>query len=84
MADIDSPGTPDNKTAVWSLVLGLASVFCCFLLGIGAILLGLRARRQVSRGTADNANLATLAIVLGIVGLVGNAVAFGYYSGILG
>lgn len=39
MADIDSPGTPDNKTAVWALVLGLASVFCCFLLGIGAILL---------------------------------------------
>lgn len=58
--------------ATWALVCGILGLVCCPLLAPVAIVLGARARGEGSTG-----GLATIAIVLGIIGclmLVGQLV----------
>lgn len=65
-------GYPKNGLAVWSLVLGLVSMFVCgFIAGIPAIIVGRSAKRAVAAGEANNGGMATAGIVLGWI-----AVAF--------
>ncbi len=73
-------GRESRGVGIWALLFGIASVFCCFPAGIVAIVLGVRGRRRAVGDTT----MATLGLVLGVVGLLGTAVAFGYYSGMLG
>ncbi len=73
-------GRESRGVAIWALLFGIASVFCCFPAGIIAIVLGVRGRRR----TVGNTTMATLGLLLGVIGLLGTAVAFGYYSGVLG
>lgn len=73
-------GRESRGVGIWALLFGIASVFCCFPAGIIAIVLGVRGRRR----TVGNTTMATLGLLLGVIGLLGTAVAFGYYSGVLG
>lgn len=68
-----SPRT--NGKAIWSLILGIASivVFCVgFLVGVPAIILGFSAKRDValSGGAEDGRGLAVAGIVTGIIGTI--------------
>lgn len=60
-------------TAVWALVLGIASIVCCGLFtGIPAIIVGRSAMKEIDRsgGTKDGRGLAQAGFITGIVGTV--------------
>ena len=68
------PAAPpkNNTLAVWSLICGIASLVCCLVFtGIPAIILGGRAKRQItdSGGTEGGLMLAKIGIVLGWISL---------------
>lgn len=57
---------PDNGLAGWSLALALVGFFCCaFFTSIPAIVLGMKAKKAVARGTANNDGMATAGLVIG-------------------
>ncbi|MDR7385396.1 DUF4190 domain-containing protein [Promicromonospora iranensis] len=57
---------PKNDLAVWSLVTGILSyVTCPLLLGIAAIVTGVKGRRAADEGLANNRGMATAGLILG-------------------
>lgn len=64
-----------SQKAVWSLVLGIVSIFCFgFLAGTAAIVLSRVASKDIqqSQGRLSGGGLATAGLITGIIGLVGN------------
>lgn len=67
---------PQNKKAVWALVLGIVSLLCCGVIGIfaaiPAIILGSQARKEIaaSGGLQSGAGMAQAGLILGIIGVV--------------
>lgn len=63
---------PNDSQATLALVLGIISVFCCWILGPVALFIGnsSRQRVQASGGTLGGGGLATAGMVLGIIGTV--------------
>lgn len=60
-----------SQKAVWSLVTGVLSLFCCGLVfGIVAILLGRSAQEDIARTGQGGAGLAKAGFITGIIGLV--------------
>lgn len=60
--------TSGNALGVWSLVLAIVTLFtCCLPASVVGIVLGVKARRAVREGRADNGSLATVGYVLNIV-----------------
>lgn len=67
---------PDNTIGLLALVLGAASfVTGGFLLGIPAIVLGVKGRRRADQGLASNRDQATAGMVCGIVSTAMSAFA---------
>ncbi len=69
-------GQPQQTSplAIVSLVLGIVGFLCCtfFVLGIGAVVTGFLARKQIaeSQGRLKGQGMATAGLVLGAVGIV--------------
>jgi hypothetical protein len=69
-------GQPQQTSplAIVSLVLGIVGLLCCtfFLLGIGAVVTGFLARKQIaeSQGRLKGQGMATAGLVLGAVSIV--------------
>lgn len=66
-------GAPQtSQKAIWALVLGVVSLFCCGLVtGIVAIVLGKQAGDEINRsgGMLTGAGMAKAGMILGIIGL---------------
>jgi len=63
--------SPDNGTGLWSMILGIVSLFFGgLLLGVPAIILGLNGRRKAAAGRATNGGQAQAGFVLGIISTV--------------
>lgn len=76
-----APATPTNGKAIAALVLGILSPVLCYVLtGIPAIVLGVKARREIrsSNGTQAGDGLALAGLVLGIVGTALTALFVGF------
>lgn len=70
------PPPPKNDLAVWSLVTGILSwIFCPFVLGIVAIVMGYASKQAARKGLADNVAMATAGLILGWIN-VGVIVGF--------
>lgn len=83
------PGTPSPpKTpagAVWSLVLGILSMFCLWILGsIPAIILGAVALRKINAnpGQLGGKGIALAGIITGSVGILTGLVTVGIAAGV--
>ncbi len=67
-------GAPQtSQKAIWSLVVGIASFFCCGIVtGIVAIVLGKQAGDEIVRsgGMLTGAGMAKAGMILGILGLL--------------
>jgi hypothetical protein len=64
------PGS--NKKALWSLILGILSLFCCGVVtGIVAIVLSQQAKQEIraSGGLQTGEGQAQAGLVLGIIGI---------------
>ena len=60
--------SPDNGTGLWSMILGIVSIFFGgLLLGVPAIILGLNGRKKAAAGKATNGGQAMAGLVLGII-----------------
>ena len=73
------PSPPIPRThplAIWSLVLSLAGLFCCFLASIPGIILGHVARGRIARsgGAYEGGGLALVGILVGWGGIILNIV----------
>ena len=65
-----------SKLAIWSLVTGILSLFCSFLTGIPAVIMGILSLKKIknSNGTLGGGGMAIAGITTGIVcGLLGLA-----------
>jgi len=63
------PGT--SQKAVWSLVTGILSLFCCGLvLGIVAIVLSRSAKAEIASTGKGGGGMAQAGLVTGIVGVI--------------
>jgi hypothetical protein len=58
---------PTNTMATTSLVLGVCSFFICPLLGIAAVIVGNRARREIRQTGEQGDGLASAGIAMGYV-----------------
>jgi heme/copper-type cytochrome/quinol oxidase subunit 2 len=72
-----APVVPQNGMGVAALVLGIISccLFCAYgvvslVLGILAVVFGVKGRRKAERGEADNHTQAQAGLVLGSIGIV--------------
>ncbi len=66
-----------SQKAVWALVLGIASFFCCGIVtGIVAIVLGKQAGDEIARsgGALTGGGMAKAGMILGILGLIASVV----------
>lgn len=76
MADPMGGGTaaakPDNKRALWSLILGIVGIICCQLAAPFAWWMGKNEIKAIDAGqaSAENRGLALAGMILGIVGTV--------------
>ena len=62
-----------NKKALWSMILGILSLFCCGVVtGVVAIVLSQQAKREIaaSGGMQRGAGQAQAGFILGIIGIV--------------
>jgi hypothetical protein len=71
-----------SAKATWALVLGIISVFCCYLgvfLGPTALILGISGNQEINKsgGAVTGGGLATSGIVLGAIGTVVSALYIG-------
>jgi hypothetical protein len=75
---------PNDSQATLALVLGIISVFCCWILGPVALFIGNSSRQRVaaSGGTLGGGGLATAGMILGIIGTI--ILIFGVISIIVG
>jgi hypothetical protein len=60
---------PTNTMATTSLVLGVCSFFICPLLGIAAVIVGNRARREIRRTGEQGDGLAAAGVAMGYVAI---------------
>ena len=78
----EPPAVPaNNSKATAAMIVGILSLFCCgVVLGVGAIVLGLLARNEISAsgGTQGGSGMALAGIILGAVGVLSNIVLWGY------
>ena len=65
-------GYPSNNLGGWALGLSIAAYFfACMPMSIAAIVLGIKAKRAVREGRANNGGMGTAGIVLGWIGVIG-------------
>ncbi|HSI26906.1 MAG TPA: DUF4190 domain-containing protein [Aeromicrobium sp.] len=68
------PGPPpQNKKAVWALILGILGFLCCGVFAaVPALILGSQAKREIaaSAGRQTGAGMAQAGFVLGIIGTI--------------
>ena len=70
------PTNPQNKKALWSMILGIASiplVFCCYVglpLAIAGLVLSSSARARSNSGGQTNGTQAKVGLITSIVALV--------------
>ena len=72
------PVAPSSGKATTSLVLGICSlVFCGFLLGIPAMIIGRQAKREIeaSQGRLGGEGLATAGFITGLIGTIWSVLA---------
>jgi Domain of unknown function (DUF4190) len=63
----------NNKKALWSMIVGIISLFCCGIVtGIVAIVLSRQAKSEIAQTGQGGGGMATAGLVLGIVGIVGS------------
>lgn len=63
-----------NKKALWSMITGIISLFCCgVVLGPVAIVLSNQAKAEIAStgGMQPGAGQAKAGLILGIIGIVG-------------
>ncbi|GAB7049887.1 DUF4190 domain-containing protein [Catenuloplanes indicus] len=63
------PRRPTNSMAIAALIMGIASLFTCQLVGIGAIICGNRARNEIRGSGEEGDGMALAGIILGWVSL---------------
>ncbi|MDP9797947.1 hypothetical protein J2S43_006459 [Catenuloplanes nepalensis] len=63
------PRRPTNSMAIAALILGIASLFTCQLVGIGAIICGNRARNEIRGSGEEGDGMALAGLILGWVSL---------------
>jgi hypothetical protein len=84
--DMSSQGTPPQPPAppvyqpkqgasglaIASLVMGIAGIFCCAPLSIGALITGIIEKNNIKAGTSSQAGqgIATAGFIMGIIGIV--------------
>jgi hypothetical protein len=73
-----------NQKALWSMILGIIGLLCCFAISIVAIVLAQQAKKEIqaSGGTQSGAGQAQAGFILGIVGLVLNGIALILWLGL--
>ncbi|MDF1824253.1 MAG: DUF4190 domain-containing protein [Verrucomicrobiales bacterium] len=76
---------PTSKAAVWSLVFGILSMTCLWILGsIPAIILGIRALKQTGGSAPEKSGhgLAISGIVTGVIGILTGIFLWGMIASI--
>lgn len=76
-----SPPPGNNRKAIWSLVLGIVGILCCGPLGVGAIILGNQAKKEIAGTGQAGAGLAQAGFILGILALVFTVVQVILFAG---
>ena len=74
-----------NQKALWSMILGILSLFCCGVLtGIAAIVLSQQAKKEIaaSGGMQTGSGQAQAGFVLGIIGIALTVVGLIAYVGL--
>lgn len=72
-----------NPKAIWSLVLGILSITCCyFLTGIPGWILGAAARKEIRASGQQGTGVATAGYVLSIIGTILSTLVIIIYVGI--
>lgn len=63
---------PDNKRALWALILGIVGVVCCNLAGPFAWYMGKNEVKAIDAGMGakENRGMALAGMILGIIGTV--------------
>lgn len=71
-ASPSSPGVQTSRKAIWSLMCGVCSLFCCFVVGIPGLILGIGGMNEVkqSEGRLTGHGLALAGAILSGAGLV--------------
>ncbi|GAA2441155.1 hypothetical protein GCM10010421_34810 [Streptomyces glaucus] len=71
------PMAPQNGTGIAAMVLGILSccLFCMYgvvsvVLGILAVVFGIKGRKKAEQGLADNHGQAQAGLIMGVIGLV--------------
>jgi len=73
-----------NKKALWSMILGILSLFCCGVVtGVAAIVLSQQAKQEIaaSGGMQSGAGQAQAGFILGIIGVVISVIGIIYVLG---
>jgi len=74
-----------NQKALWSMILGIASLFCCGVItGAAAIILSQQAKREIaaSGGMQTGAGQAQAGFILGIIGIALTVIILIGYAGL--
>lgn len=74
-----------NQKALWSMVLGIVSLFCCGVItGVVAVVLAQQAKREIaaSGGMQRGAGQAQAGFVLGIIGIALTVIGLIAYAGL--
>lgn len=63
---------PDNKRALWSLILGIIGIVCCNLAAPFAFFMGRNEVKAIDagQGARENRGMALAGMILGIIGSV--------------
>jgi tetrahydromethanopterin S-methyltransferase subunit C len=77
---------PDNKRALWSLILGIVGIICCNLAAPFAWYMGRNEVKAIDagQGAKENRGMALAGMILGIIGtvlLVLGAIWFLFFGG---
>jgi len=74
-----------NQKALWSMILGILSLFCCGVItGVVAVVLAQQAKREIaaSGGMQSGAGQAQAGFVLGIIGIALTVIGLIAYVGL--
>lgn len=62
-----APAPPNNSNAIVALVLGIASLAFCQLIGPAAVIVGQRARREIARTGEQGDGMALAGVITGAI-----------------